>query len=82
MSRFEESSRIDEGRSNESIAADQAPDNPSILSKRSLSEIETMDVYENILYKKIKTYSQDDQVLEVIISEDSKKMVLFSKKSV
>ena len=57
LSRFEESSGIDEGRSNESIAAFQAPNNPSILSKRSLSETESMDVDENISYKKIKTYS-------------------------
>jgi len=41
-----------------------------------------MDVDENISYKKIKTYSQDDQVSEEIISEDSKKMVLFLKKYV
>ena len=41
-----------------------------------------MDVDENISYKNIKTYSQDDQVLEEIILEDSKKMVLFPKKSV
>ena len=41
-----------------------------------------MDVDENISYKKIKTYSQDDQVSEEIILEDSKKMVLFLKKSV
>ena len=59
----------------------QAPDNPSILNKRSISETESMDVDVNISYKNIKTYSQDDQVSEEIISEDSKKMVLFLKKS-
>ena len=82
MSCFEESSGIDEGRRNELIAAVQAPDNPRILNKRSLSETESMDVDENISYKKIKTYSQDDQLSEEIISKDSKKMVLFPKKSV
>ena len=60
----------------------QAPDNPRILNKRSLSETDGMDVDENISHKKIKTHPQDDQVLEEIVSEDSKKMVLFPKKSV
>ena len=64
------------------IAAVQTPDNPSILNKRSIAETESMDVDENISYKNIKTYSQDDQVSEEIISEDSKKMVLFLKKFV
>ena len=60
----------------------QAPDNPSILNKRSLSKTESMDVDENISHKNIKTHPQDDQVSEEIVSEDSKKMVLFPKKSV
>ena len=41
-----------------------------------------MDVDKNISHKKIKTHPQDDQVSEEIVSEDSKKMVLFLKKSV
>ena len=60
----------------------QTRDNPSIMNKRSIAETESMDVDESISYKKIKTYSQDDQVSKEIISEDSKKMVLFLKKSV
>ena len=60
----------------------QAPDNPIILNKRSLSKTERMDVDENISHKKIKTHPQDDQVLEEIVSEDSKRMVLFPKKSI
>ena len=68
MSYFEENSEIDEDRSNELTAAVQAPDNPSILSKRSLSETNGMDVDENISHKKIKTHPQDDQVSEEIVS--------------
>ena len=63
-------------------AAVQAPDNPIILNKINLSEIESMDVDEKNSYKNIKTHSQDDQVSREIISEDSKKIVLFSKKLV
>ena len=63
LSHLEESLGIDDGRSNESIVAVQALNNPSILNKRSLSETKSMDVDENISYEKIKTYSQDDQVL-------------------
>ena len=82
MSCFEESSGIGESRSNELTAAVQAPDNPRILNKRSISEIESMDVDENSSYKNIKTHSQDDQVSGEIVSEDSKKIVLFPKKSI
>ena len=82
LSCFEESSGINESRRNELIAAVQAPDNPNILNKRSLSKIENMDVDENSSCKNIKTHSQDDQVSGEIISEDSKKIVLFPKKSV
>ena len=64
------------------IAAIQAPDNPSILNKRRLSEIENMDVDENSSCKKIKTHSEDVQVSGEMILEDSKKIVLFPKKSV
>ena len=38
LSYFEENSGIDEDRSNELTATVQAPDNPNILNKRSLSE--------------------------------------------
>ena len=48
LSCFVESSRIDESRSNGLIIAVQAHENPSILNKRSLSELEDMDVDENI----------------------------------
>ena len=48
---------FDESRSNELIIAVQVPDNPSILNKRSLFEIESMDVDENSSCKKIKTHS-------------------------
>ena len=57
LSCFEESSGIDESRSNELDAAIQAPNNPIILNKRSLSEIHSMDVDENSSCKKIKTHS-------------------------
>ena len=60
LSCFEENSRINEGRSNELTAAVQAPDNPSILNKRSLSETDGMDVDENISHKKNKTHLQVD----------------------
>ena len=63
-------------------AAVQAPDNPSILNKRSLFETDGIDVDENILHKKIKIHPQDDQISGEIVSEDSKRMVLFPKKSV
>ena len=82
MSCFVESPGIDESRSSGLITAVQAPENPSIMNKRSLSKLEDMDVDENSSYKKIKTHSQDDQVSGEIVSEDSKKIVLFPKKSV
>ena len=82
MSHFEESSGIDEGSSNESIAVVEVPYNPSILSKRSLSKTNGMDVDENISHKKIKTHPQYEQVSGDIVSEDSKRMVLFPKKSI
>ena len=75
MSCFIESPGIDESRRSELIIAVLAPENPSILNKRSLSELEDMDVDENNSHKKIKTHSQDDQVSGNIISDDSKKIV-------
>ena len=53
LCRFEESSGIDEGKSNELIAVVQTRDNPSIMNKRSIAETESMDVDESISYKKI-----------------------------
>ena len=51
------------------------------MNKRSLSEVDGMDVDENISHKKIKTHPQDDQTIsEEIFSKDLKKMVLFQKK--
>ena len=64
------------------ITTVQAPENSSILIKRSLSEIENMDVDENSSCKKTKTFSQDDQTPGEIVSEDLKKIFLFPKKSV
>ena len=57
MSCFIEIPGIDESRSSELIIAVQAPENPSILNKRSLFELEDVDVDENGLYKNIKTHS-------------------------
>ena len=82
LSCFVESPGIDEGESSGLITTVQAPENPSILIKRSLSEIENMDVDENSSCKKTKTFSQDDQAPSEIVSEDLKKIVLFPKKSV
>ena len=80
---FEENSEVDEDKSNKLTAVAQTPDNSSILNKRSLSEIDGMDVDENISHKKIKTYSQGHQTIsEEIVSEDLKKMVLFQKNSI
>ena len=59
----------------------QAPDNASILNNRTLFETDGMDVDEKNSHKTIKTHPQDDQVSEEIVSEDSKKMVLFPKNS-
>ena len=78
---FVESPRIDEGESSGLITVVQAPENPSILIKRSLSEIENMDVDENSSCKKTKTLSQDDQASSEIVSEELKKIVMFPKKS-
>ena len=62
---------------------DQMLVNSSILNKRSLSEADGIDVDENISHKKIKAHPQGDQtILEEIVLEDLKKMVLFQKKSV
>ena len=63
LSYFEENSKIDEERSNELTTVIQAPDNPSILNKMSLSETDGMDVDENISHKNIKTHSQGDQII-------------------
>ena len=82
LSCFVESLGIDESRSSELITTVQALENPRILTKRSLSEIENMDVDENSSCKKTKTLSQDDQVSSEIVAEDLKKIVLFTKKSV
>ena len=82
LSYFEENSEINEDRSNELTTVIQAPDNPNILNQRSLQKTDGMDVDENISHKNIKTHFQDDQVSEEIVLEDSKKMVLFPKKSV
>ena len=57
LSCFEENSGMDEGRSNELTETVQVLDNSSIVNKRILSKTESMDVDENISYKKIKTYS-------------------------
>ena len=48
------------------------------MNKRTLSEVDQMDVDEEISNKNIKTHPQN----ELTISEDLKKMVLFQKKSV
>ena len=64
---FVESPRIDESRRSGLITVVQALENPSILNKRSFSKPEDMDVDENSSYKKIKTHSQDDQVLGEIV---------------
>ena len=82
MSCFIESPGSNEGKSSGLITTVQAPENSSILIKRSLSEIENMDVDENSSCKKTKTLSQDDQASGEIVSEDLKKIVLFPKKSV
>ena len=82
LSCFKESLGIDESMSNELTAVIQAPNNPSILNKRSLSEIKNMDVDENSSCKKTKTLSQDDQASSEIVSKELKKIVLFPKKSV
>ena len=83
LATFEENSEVDEDRRNRLTAVAQTPINSSILNKRSLSEIDVMDVDENISHKNIKTHPQGDQTIsEEIVSRDLKKMVLFQKKSV
>ena len=82
MSCFVESPGSNEGKRSELITTIQAPESSSILIKRSLSEIENMDVDENSSCKKTKILSQDDQVSSEIVAEELKKIVLFPKKSV
>ena len=82
LSCFVESLGSNEGKSSGLITTIQAPENPSVLIKRSLSEIENMEIDENSSSKKTKTFSQDDQVSSEIVSEELKKIVLIPKKSV
>ena len=82
MSCFVESPRSNEGKSSGLITSVQAPENSSVLIKRSIFEIENMEIDENSSCKKTKTFSQDDQVSSEIVSEELKKIVLIPKKSV
>ena len=82
MSCFVESPGSNEDKSSGLITAVQVLENSSILIKRSLSEIENMDVDENNSCKKTKILSQDDQVSSEIVAKELKKIVMFPKKSV
>ena len=56
-------------------------DSSNILIKRSLSEIESMEIDEDISHKKAKL-SQDDKILSEVISSELKRVALVPKKSV
>ena len=50
----------------------------SVINKRTLSEIDCIDVDEEISSKKIKMQPQNELIIsEEVVSEDLKKMVLF-----
>ena len=83
LANFEEDIEADENRRNRLIVMAQASVNSSIMNKRTLSEVDGMDVDEDISYKKIKTHPQDEKTnSEEIFSEYLKKMVLFQKNSI
>ena len=57
--------------------------NSSVMNKRTLSEVDGMDVDEEISNKKIKMHPQNELTIsEEIFSKNLKKMVLFQKQFV
>ena len=82
LSCFVESLGSNECKRSGLIIVVQALTNPSVLIKRSLFEIENMEIDENSSCKKTKTFFQDNQVPSETVSEDLKKIVLIPKKSV
>ena len=65
----------------ESVAVLQIPDGSNILIKRSLSEIESMEIDEDSSHKKAKL-SQDDKISSEIVLDELKRIALVPKKSV
>ena len=71
----------DENTSSRSVAVSQMPDSSNILIKRSLSEIESVEIDEDSSHKKAKL-SQDDKILSEVISGELKRVALVPQKSV
>ena len=70
-----------ENTSSRPIAVSQGTDVSSVLVKRSISEVESMQIDEDGSHKKAKLF-QDDKVLSEIISDDLKRIALVPTKSV
>ena len=81
LSHFTEIPRSDESASVIPVTASQVMESPNIFIKRSLSEIESMEVYEDGSHKKAKFF-QVGGVLSEEISEDLKRVALVPTKFV
>ena len=75
LSHFMENPGSNEGKRSGLITTYQVPKNSNVLIKRIFSEVENMEIDENSLRKKTKTFSQDDQISSEIVSEELKKVV-------
>ena len=73
--------RFDESTSVIPVALSQVMEGPNILVKRSLSEIESMEVHEDDSHKKPRLF-EDDKDLSEVIADDLKRGVLVPIKSV
>ena len=78
---FMEVPRSDENTSTIPIAVSQVTEGPNILVKRSLSEVESMEIDEDGSHKKAKLF-QDDKVLSEVISDDLKRVLLVPTKAI
>ena len=78
---FMEIPRSDENTSSRPVTVSQMTDDSNILVKRSLYEVESMQIDEDSSHKKAKLF-QDDKVLSEIISDDLKTVALVPTKSV
>ena len=71
----------DENTSSKPVAVSQIIDGSNILVKRSLSEVESMEVDEDSPHKKAKLF-QEDKILSEVILDDLKRVALVPTKSI
>ena len=78
LSNFEENIEANEDKRDRLAVAVQTSVNSIVMNKRTLSEVDGMDVDEEISNKNIKTHPRGELTIpEEIFSEDLKNMVLF-----